>query len=190
MKSFRLFLLPLLSTALVAPLSAQPKAPAVIKTVEAARVAYVNSSAFLDPATGIKQLVRVSQAMELEFSGPQQELSLLGEKLRTLAAELNKLNGDPVANEKAMAEKRAEGQRLQQELQTKQQAAQESYSKRAQETQAPVAAEVGKELRAFAKERDISLLFDVAKMGEILLEAKPELDLTPDFIAYYNSKHP
>jgi Skp family chaperone for outer membrane proteins len=175
---------------LVAPLSAQSNPPATVKTVETARVAYVNSNAFLDPATGIKQLVRVAQALESEFSGPQSELSLLGEKLRTLAAELNKLNADPVANAKAMAEKQAAGQRLQQELQTKQQAAQENYSKRAQETQAPVAAEIGKELRAFAKERDISMLFDAAKVGEMLLVAKPELDLSADFIVYFNAKHP
>jgi Skp family chaperone for outer membrane proteins len=180
----------LFAAALVAPLTAQPKTPAVVKAVEATRVAYINSSAFLDPATGIKQLVKVVQGLELEFSNTQGELSLLGEKLRTLSGELNKLNADPVTNAKLIAEKQAEGQRLQQELQTKQQAAQEAYGKRAQETQGPVATEIGKELRAFAKERDIDLLFDIAKMGDILLHAKAELDLTPEFIGYYNGKHP
>lgn len=189
MKSFRLFLLPLLAAALVAPLTAQPKSPAVIKTVEPTRVAYINSGAFLDPATGIKQLVRVAQGLELEFSTTQSELSLLGEKLRTLAGELNKLNAEPAANAKAIEEKRTEGLRLQQELQAKQQAAQEAYSKRAQELQTPVATEIGKELRAFAKERNVDLLFDIAKMGEMVLEAKTELDLTPEFIGFYNAKH-
>jgi Skp family chaperone for outer membrane proteins len=190
MKSFRLFLLPLLAAALVAPLTAQPKVPGVIKAIEPSRLAYVNSGAFLDPATGIKQLVRVAQGLELEFSNTQSELSLMSEKLRTLAGELNKLNADPVANAKVMAEKQAEGQKLQQDLQTKQQTAQEAYGKRAQEVQSPVAAEIGKELRAFAKDRNIDMLFDIAKMGEMLLEAKPELDLTPEFIGYYNGKHP
>ena len=96
MKFFRLLLLPLFAAALVAPLTAQPKTPAVVKAVEATRVAYINSSAFLDPATGIKQLVKVVQGLELEFSNTQSELSLLGEKLRTLSGELNKLNADPV----------------------------------------------------------------------------------------------
>ena len=190
MKSFRLFLLPLLAATLGAPLTAQPKSPAVVKTVETARVAYINSSAFLDARTGLKQLVRVTQALELEFSSTQSELSLLGEKLRTIGGELNKLNSDPVANAKAMADKQVEGQRLQQELQAKQQAAQEAYNKRAQETHAPVAAEIGQAVRAFAKERDISLIFDAAKLGDALLDAKPELDLTLDFIGYYNAKHP
>jgi len=190
MKSFRLFLLPLLATALVAPLTAQSKAPAVVKAVEPTRIAYVNSGAFLDPATGIKQLVRVAQGLELEFANTKGELSLLDEKLRTVVAELNKVNADPVANAKIIAEKQAEGQRLQQEFQTKQQAAQDTYGKRAQESQAPVAAEIGKELRAFATERSIDLFFDISKMGEILLQAKPELDLTAEFIGSFNAKHP
>ncbi len=190
MKSFRLFLLPLLAAALVAPLTAQTSSPAFVKAVGPTRVAYVNSGAFLDPATGLKRLVRVAQSLELEFANTKGELSLLNEKLRTLVAELNKVNADPVANATIIAEKQAEGQRLQQEFQTKQQAAQETYGARAQELQAPVAAEIGKELRAFATEREIDMLLDIAKMGEIILQANPELDLTPAFIGYFNAKHP
>jgi len=182
MKSPRLFLLPLLAAALVAPLSAQPKPAAIVKTVEPARIAYLNSNAFLDPNSGIKALVKVNQTIELEFAPTQQELGLMSEKLRTLIAELNKLNADPVANAKAMADKKSEGLRLQQEIQAKQQAAQEAVSKKAQEIQAPVMREIGGEMQAFAKERDIDLLFDAAKMGEILLQAKPDLDLTKEFI--------
>lgn len=190
MKSFRLLLLPLLAAAVTASLPAQPKPQSVVKLVENARVAYINSSAFGDPNTGIKQLVHASQKLELEFSGTQSELSLLGEKLRTLAAELNKLGADPVANAKVIAEKQMEGQRLQQDLTARQQAAQEAFNKRAQEIQVPVANDIGKELRAFAKERDISMLFDSAKLGDALLDAKSELDLTADFISYFNAKHP
>ena len=190
MKSLHLILLPLLAAALSAPLMAQSKSPGVIKTLETARVALINSNAFLDPTAGIKQLVRTTQSLELEFSGTQSELSLLGEKLRTLAGELNKLNSDPVANAKAMADKQAEGQRLQQTLAAKQQAAQEAYGKRSQELQGPITTDIGKALRAFAAEREISLLLDSAKLGEALLDAKSDLDLTTDFISYYNSKHP
>jgi len=183
-------LLSLLAIALAAPLAAQPVKTPVIKGIEPVRLAYVNSGAFLDPATGIKQLVKAAQGLELEFSNTQSELSLLNEKLRTLVGELNKLNADPVANAKAIADKQAAGQQLQQELQVKQQAGQEAYSKRSQEVQGPIAAEIGKEMRAFAKERDLGMVLDVAKLGEAILDAKPELDLTADFIGYYNAKHP
>ena len=188
MKSLRPLFIALLATGLLAPLPAQTaKTP---KVIEPARVAFVNSTAFLDEQTGIKQLVRTAQGLELEFSGTQSELSLLNEKLRTLVGELKKLSADPVANAKAIADKQAAGQELQQQMQAKQQAAQEAFNKRSQEVQGPVAAEISKEIRAFAKERDLAMLFDLAKLGDSVLDAKPELDLTADFVGYFNAKHP
>ena len=190
MKSSRLFLLFLLAAALGTGLAAQPNNSGVAKAMETSSVAYINSSAFLDPATGIKQLVRAAQSLELEFSSTQSALSLRSEQLRTLVAELQKLGADPVANAKAIAEKQAEGQRLQQELQARGQAAQEAFNKRSQEVQGPVSAQVTKELRAFALQRDIGLLFDATKLSDSMLAAKPELDITAEFIGYYNAKHP
>ena len=190
MKSFRFLVLPLLATTLTVSLSAQPVKNPVVKAVEPARVAYVNSGAFLETATGIKQLVKVFQSLELEFSSQQSELSLLAEKLRTISGELGKLRSDPVGNAKAISEKETAGLALQQDLQAKQQVAQQAYAKRQQEVQGPVSAELGKELRAFAQERDISMLFDLSKLGDALIDAKPELDLTADFIGYFNARHP
>jgi len=169
-------LLSLLAVALAAPLAAQPVKTPVLKGIEPVRLAYVNSAAFLDATTGIKQLVRSAQSLELEFSTTQSELSLLNEKLRTIVGELNKLNADPATNAKAIADK--------------QQAGQEAYAKRSQEVQGPIAAEIGKAMRAFAQERDLGLVLDAAKLGDAILDAKPELDLTADFIGYYNAKHP
>ena len=189
MKFLRLSLLSLLAAALTAPLLAQPVKTPVVKAVETARVAYVNSSAFAAEGTGIKQLVKAMQSLELEFSSTQSELSLLGEKLRTLATELNKLNADPVANAKTIEAKQAEGVRMQQELQTKQQQAQAAFSQRQQEVQGPIESEISKELRVFSKARDISLFFDIAKLADAVLDARPELDLTVEFIAHYNAKH-
>lgn len=190
MKFFRLLLLPLLAAAATASLSAQPVKTPVIKAVEPARVAYVNTHAFLEPGTGVKQLVKVLQGLELEFSSQQSELSLLNEKLRTIAGELGKLQAEATPNTKAIEEKQSAGLALQKELQAKQQAAQQAYTARQQEVQGPVSAELGKELHLFAQERDLSMLFDLAKLDDALIDAKPELDLTADFIAYYNAKHP
>ena len=189
MKFFRLPLLCLLATAVTASLPAQPKTTPVPKTVEVSRVAYINSNVFLDDAAGIKQLVRVAKNLQTEFTSTESDLSLLTEKLRTIAGEINRLQGDPKTNAKAIEDNQNTGMRLQQELQTKQQAAQAEFQKRQQELQGPVMAELGKALRAFAKARDIGILFDIAKIGEGVVDAKPELDLTADFIAEYNSTH-
>ncbi len=190
MKFVRPLVISLLATALLAPLAAQPVKTPVIKAVEPSRVAYINSNAFVESATGIKQLVKVLQGLELEFSSQQSELSLMQEKLRTISGELGKLRAEATPNTKAIEEKQAAGLALQQELQQKSQAAQQAYGQRQQEVQGPVSADIGKELHAFATERDITMLFDLAKLGDALLDAKPESDLTADFIAYYNAKHP
>jgi Skp family chaperone for outer membrane proteins len=189
MKFIRPVLVTLLAAVLMAPLSAQT-APATLKPIAPVSVAYVNSGLFTESATGLKQLVRAMQSLELEFSGQQSELSLLSEKLRTLVSELQKLNANPEANAAAIAEKQTEGQAMQQDLQGKQQAAQQAYNARAQEVQGPVLEKIGAALREFSKQREIGMLFDISKMGDAVLDANPELDVTADFIGYFNSLNP
>jgi Skp family chaperone for outer membrane proteins len=193
MKFSRLFL-PLFSLALgCASLSAQtPAAPAATpaKVLPIGRVAWVNSNSFLDEANGIKVLVRALKELELEFSGTQSELSLLNEKLRTVAGELNKMQTAGDTTSQAFQDKRNEAIKMQQELQAKQQQAQAAVAQAQQEKQGPIATAIGKALETFSKDRDIGLLFDIAKLNESVLVAKPELDVTADFIAYFNASHP
>lgn len=179
--------LTLLAATLVTSLSAQSEPAA--KPIEAARMAFINSTAFSDPAIGIKQAIRSSKTLQLEFESVQSELALMGEKLRTLAGEMSKLNADASANAEALDAKRAEGTRLQEELMAKQTEAQAAFNKRQQEVQGPVAKEIAKELNAFTKERNISVLLDAAKLNEALLNFDVELDVTTDFIAYFNARH-
>lgn len=189
MKSTRLLTLSLLAAGLAVALPAQINPSPVVKAVETARVACVNSGEFLAPEGGIKVLVRAGQSLDLEFSSTQSELSLLNEKLRTLVGELQKLGADKVANAKAIEEKQTEGLKLQQELQQKQQTAQNAYQQRQQEVLGPLMQKVDAELQVYAKARDISLMLDLSKLGEAVLVLKPELDLTADFINYYNAKN-
>jgi len=193
MKFPRLLALASLATLLVAPLTAQTAAaPAATapKVLPTARVAWIHSDAFMDEQGGIKQLIKVLKELELEFSGTESELSLLNEKLRTLVGELQKLQAGGEANAAAIQEKQTQGIQMQRELQQKQQAAQQAIGAAQQEKQAPIAAQISKALAEFTKERNIDLLLDAAKLGDAVLIAKPELDVTADFIAYFNARHP
>lgn len=172
------------------PAAVKPAPAAAAKVLPVSRVAWVNSNAFVDEEGGIKALVRALKELELEFSGTQSELNLMGEKLRTLAGELNKLQAGGEANLQAIQLKQAEGMKLQRELQAKQQQAQAEIGQAQQEKQGPIAAEISKSLTAFTKEREIGMLFDVAKLNDGLIAAQPELEVTADFIAYYNTSHP
>lgn len=192
MKLTRLPLFLLLALLIAAPLAAQTTAaaPAAAKEIPLSRVAWLNSRAFFAEETGIKRLVRSVKELELEFSGTESELSLLNEKLRTLVGELQKLQAGGEANAKAIEEKQAEGLQLQQELQTKQQQAQQAVAQAQQAKQGPIMDDIRKTIESFAKERDISVLLDGARLGEALLYTKAEADVTADFIAYFNEKNP
>jgi len=171
------------------PAAAAKPAAAPVKTVPAMKVAWINSSAFMDELTGIKQLVRVTKELQLEFSTQQSELSLQNEKLRTIVTELNKLQTSGATAE-ALQAKQSEGLALQQDLQQKQQAFQAAVQQAQQQKQGPIAAEMDKAMETFAKERDLGLIIDAAKLGNAVIVARSEIDVTADFVAYFNATHP
>jgi len=164
-------------------------APAPVKAVPAMKIAWINSAAFINEQAGIKQLVRVGKELELEFGNQQSELALQNEKLRTIVAELGKLQTSGATNEVLQA-KQEEGLKLQADLQQKQQAFQAAVQQAQQLKQTPVITEMDKAMDAFAKERDIGLIIDVAKLGNAVVSASASIDITTDFVAYYNASHP
>jgi Skp family chaperone for outer membrane proteins len=192
MKFSRFVLFSLLAALAVAPLAAQTAAApaAAPKQVPVSRTAWINSRNFFAEETGIKRLVRSVKELELEFSGTESELNLLSEKLRTIVTELQRLQGDAQANAQAIQDKQAEGLKLQQELQGKQQQAQQAVQQAQQAKQGPIMEEIRKSLEAYAKERQIGTLLDMSRLAEAALYVQPELDVTEDFIAYFNASHP
>lgn len=192
MKLPRPFHFALLALLIAVPLAAQTTtaAAAPAKQVPVAKVAWMDSRAFFNEEAGIKRLVRSVKELELEFSGTESELNLLREKLRTIVGELQKLQAGGEENKQAIQDKQAEGLKLQQELQGKQQQAQQAVAQAQQQKQGPVMADIGKALEAYAKDRDLGVLLDAAKLGDAMLYAKPDLEITEDFISYFNAQNP
>jgi Skp family chaperone for outer membrane proteins len=174
----------------VAQTPAAPAAAAApVKAVPALKFAWINSAVFISEQAGIKQLIRVGKELELEFGNQQSELALQNEKLRTIVAELNKLQTSGATNEVLQA-KQDEGLKLQADLQAKQQAFQAAVQQAQQLKQTPVITEMDKAMDAFAKERDLGLILDVAKLGNAVVSASTAIDVTADFVTYYNATHP
>lgn len=173
---------------------AQTAAPVVkpitlAKPVPAMKVAWINSTAFINEQSGIKQLVKVGKELQLEFGNQQSELALQQEKLRTIVTELQKLQTSG-ATQEALQAKNDEGLKLQADLQAKQQAFQAAVQQAQQTKQTPIVAEMDKAMEAFSREREIGVILDVAKLGGAIVTAREELDVTNDFIAYFNALHP
>src|SRR6478609_2870716 len=159
----------------VAQTPAAAPAAAPVKAVPAMKLAWINSAVFINEQTGIKQLIRVGKELELEFGNQQSDLALQNEKLRTIVAELNKLQTSGATNEVLQA-KQEEGLKLQADLQAKQQAFQAAVQQAQQLKQTPVITEMDKAMDAFAKERDLGLIVDVAKLGNAVVSASTSID--------------
>jgi Skp family chaperone for outer membrane proteins len=190
MKTSRLFLSPFLLAALVLPLAAQPKPTAESKAIGPARVASINTEGFVDPANGIKQLVKALKQLEQEFQAQQSELMDLSNRLNALAQEITQLRANPPADPKIVAGKTAEAQQLQRLMKQKGDAAQAAYNKRTKELRQPIEAEIALEFTSYMQDRNFAMLLDSSRMGGPVLAARPDLDVTGDFIAFFNAKHP
>lgn len=176
--------------AAAAPATKAPAAPAKVSAAKGAAVVWINTAAFTDENAGIKALVKVNKELELEFSGQQGDLQLLQEKLRTIVTELQALRSAGEAKATEAKAKQEEGMKLQQELQQKGQEFQAALQRAQQEKQGPIAGEIGKALNEYIKDNGIGLVLDVTKLNDAILASKPELDITAEFVAYYNAVHP
>ena len=65
-----------------------------------------------------------------------------------------------------------------------------AYDRRLKILLAPVEADIEKALNEFREARGLGQLLDVAKYPELVLVASPEIDITTDFIAYFNKLGP
>lgn len=190
MKTSRLSLFSFLLAALVLPLAAQPKATPEARAIVPARVATINTEGFVDENNGIKQLVKVLKQLVQEFQAQETELMDLSNRYNTLNQEVMQLRANPSADPKVTSSKMAEVQQLQRLLKQKGDAAQAAYNKRNKELRQPIEAMITQELTNYMQDRDFAMLLDSSRLSGPVLAARPNLDVTGDFIAFFNAKHP
>jgi outer membrane protein len=156
-------------------------------TLPEAKIALVDTDAFLDEKAGITRLVAAAKKVESEFQPRRTELTNLQQQIDKVTADLQKAG--PVQDPKVSAQQQEKIDQMKKDLQRKGEDAQAAYQKRLQEMLGPVYEEIGKALDAYAKARGITLILDVTKIQGIL-SAADSLDITRSFIADFNSKNP
>ena len=64
------------------------------------------------------------------------------------------------------------------------------YQRRRQEVLGPILLDIGKAMQEFAKQKGFSMILDASKLGEsgVLLALDDKVDLTRDFITFYNAR--
>ena len=155
--------------------------------VPEAKVALVDTDAFLDPKVGIQRLLAAASKLESEFQPRRTELQNLQQQIDKATADLQKVQA--VQDPKLSAQQQDKIDTMKKDMQRKGEDAQAAYQKRLQDKLGPVYEDIGKALDAYAKAHGITMVLDVTKIQGIV-SADGSLDITKAFIVEFNSKNP
>ena len=152
------------------------------------KIAIIDTEAFADPKGGITRLVNAFNTVNAEFKPRSDELQRLRASYEQIGKDIEATKN--LADQKALAAKADQAETLKNDIERKSQDAQRAYQKRLREETQPIYQEIGTALQAFARQRGITVIFDVSKMGEVMFVVNDGVDVTNAFIADYNSRNP
>lgn len=188
MKKIGLFISTLVFAAIFAG-SALAQTPSTVK------IAVINTFEFGDEKAGITKYVNAVKSINAEFAPAQLELETMNTKLNNLAKEVQAFreqasSGKVPIDEKSAQAKYEEAEKLQRDIKFKQEDAKARYERRQQAVMRPVMQDIGKAVNEYAKQKGYTLIFDVAKdeAGLLLAIGDEKIDVTKDFITYYNAR--
>ncbi len=156
-----------------------------VPPIAPAKVAVVYSDAFADQKLGITKFLAVQKKINGEFKETQDGLLKLKNQIDGIEKEL--INPPPVADPKALGDKKALFERLKREFGFKSGEANNAFDTRYDELVKPVSDEVAKAMADFAKKNSIDILIDASKTGGVYVFSNAA-DVTPQFIAYFNAQ--
>ena len=166
-----------------------PAGPATGATIAEGKFAVIDTDAFTDQKQGIQRLVAAFQTVEREFKPRRDELQQLQTRYEGLAKQIQ--DTQKVADQKALAALADQADTLKTDIEQKQAAGQKALDKRVKELTEPIYQNIGNALQAFAKQRGISVVFDISKMQGVVMLVNPAgVDITDAFIADYNQRNP
>lgn len=176
------------------PAPSRPAAPATqpstAGSVPEGKIAIIDTVAFADPKTGITRLIRAFDVLEKEFKPRSDELQKLRAQYEQLGKEIQAMRNAPAVSPQTVAAKTDQAETLKREIERKSQDAQDLYKRRLREVTEPVYKDIGPALQAYARQRGISVVFDVSKLSEVMFVVNESVDLTKAFIADYNQRNP
>lgn len=176
--------------AAISAVSAYGQVPAA---TQPAKIVVINTAAF-DAKDGIVKYSNAMTALETEFKPAQTEIQTMMTRYQTLATEIEnarKANPAVPINQQSLQTKVDEAQNLEIQIKRKQEDGKVKFEKRQQQVLGPVLQDIGKAMDEFAKAKGYALILDAAKLegaGLILAVDLPKVDVTKDFIVFYNAR--
>ena len=115
-------------------------------------------------------------------------------RYQTLAGEIKKLQEQPanvpIKQDEAQA-KVSEYQTLEKSIKREQEDAKANFDRRQQQVMGPLLQDIGKAMQDYANQKGYDLILDAAKLdnaGLILAFNPTKVDVTKDFITFYNAR--
>jgi Skp family chaperone for outer membrane proteins len=159
----------------------------------AGKIGWIITGAFENDKEGITRIVSANKTLETEMTPRANELKGIQTRLQTLADDIKKLQAVPVVDQKTIAAKQDEGERLQTEFKRKQEDAQAAFERRRGELLGPIYDQIGKALDDYAKQKGYTVILDVSALGQPnapspILVLDPSANITKDFITFFNAR--
>lgn len=167
---------------------------AVASAQAGGKIAVINTEAFRDEKTGITKYVNAMKTLETEFAPAQTELRTMAARIQTIEKEVKLITdarqkGTPV-DEKSLQNKQEEYEKLVRDYRFKEEDAKTRFQRRLNAVTDPLNQAIGAALDAYGKQKGYMIIFDIARNETGLIVAIPDekIDITKDFIAFYNAR--
>lgn len=155
------------------------------------KMAVIYTDQFLDPQRGIGRLIGAATTLEREFKPRTDEVQTMQKQLQDMVTKLNaQTGGSGVVDPASLQRTREDAERLQVNLERKQQDYQRDLARRQNELLSPISDNINQQLQAYTRSRGYTVIFDGAKLGGVMIVLNEGIDITNAFIADYNSKNP
>ena len=156
------------------------------------KIAVVDTRVFLDNKNGIKKYIDAINAVNAEFKGAAAELDAMALRVQNLEKELRvfqeQVQKGTQVNEATVNAKLAEYDKLSREYKFKIQDNDAKYNSRQVALVFPVQRDISIALQEFTKKNGYVLLLDISKDRAGLFVSWSPVDVTKQFIAFYNAR--
>ena len=160
------------------------------------KMAVIDTDAFAAATGGITRYSAARKALADEFRPLENELQGMVSRYTTLGTEIKKLQDQAAAgtvpiDQKTASTKLEEYQNLELAIKRKEEDGKTRAARREPQVMGPILQEIGKALNDYAKAKGLALILDASKLanaGVILAYDEAKVDVTKDFIAFFNAR--
>jgi Skp family chaperone for outer membrane proteins len=153
------------------------------------RIGLVRTAEFYSEETGITTLATTQKKITVEFDSTVKDISARQDKLEQLFQAIKQLGADPSDLQNFNSQKELY-QQLEADIEERKNAYEAALNEREIELIKPLVKDIVRVLEIYRKEKKYTVIMNADNLDKagVLLGYDPEMDITADFILYYNAQ--